>query len=152
MMGGPGSGVTVRTPEIIDAIIAGLSEGTPLTIICRGLGIGLSTVYDWREIDPDFAGNFARARDAGWDTIAARTRLTARGDGDSKSDVQRDKLIIDTDLKLLAKWDKRYAEKSMHEHSGPDGGAIPVKNEIDFSKLAPEDRDAIRAIISRSAD
>jgi hypothetical protein len=44
--------------------------------------------------------------------IAARTRETARGFGDSSGDVQRDKLIIETDLKLLAKWDpKRYGDR-----------------------------------------
>lgn len=73
----------------------------------------------------------ARARILGHDAIAARTRQTARGKtadegGDSSGDVQRDKLIIETDLKLLAKWDpKRYGD--LIKLSGADGvGPVPV--------------------------
>jgi hypothetical protein len=73
----------------------------------------------------------ARARVIGHDAIAARARQTARGKtddegGDSTGDVQRDKLIIETDLKLLAKWDpKRYGD--LIKLSGADGeGPVPV--------------------------
>jgi hypothetical protein len=71
----------------------------------------MSAVNNWRRENAVFDGNFARAREAGHDVIASRARETARGLGDSTSDVQRDKLIIDTDLKLLAKWDKRYSDR-----------------------------------------
>lgn len=61
---------------------------------------------------PAFSADIARARLDGFDAIARRARLTARGKGDSSGDVQRDKLIVETDLKLLAKWDpKRYGDR-----------------------------------------
>lgn len=132
---------TIRTPDIDEAIISGLSEGTPLTVICRSLGIGLSTVYDWRDSDDEFAGNIARARDAGFDAIAMRLRETARGLGDSKQDVQRDKLIIETDLKLLAKWDKRYAEKVVNEHGGIDGKPIQSVTRVERVVIDPSNPD-----------
>ena len=48
----------------------------------------------------------------GEETIAFNLRETARGRGESTHDVHRDKLIIETDLKLLAKWNpKRYGDK-----------------------------------------
>ncbi len=58
--------------------------------------------------------------------IASRLPKIARGQAEdldgstlSSGDVQRDKLIIDTDLKLLSKWDnKRYGDKTQVEHSG----------------------------------
>ena len=60
-----------------------------------------------------------------------RTRATARAKtaddgGDSSGDVQRDKLIIETDLKLLAKWDpKRYGD--LLKLAGSDGtGPVPT--------------------------
>jgi hypothetical protein len=60
----------------------------------------------------DVSRAIARAREDGFDAIAASVRMTARGKGESTADVQRDKLIIDTDIKLLAKWDpKRYGDR-----------------------------------------
>jgi hypothetical protein len=38
--------------------------------------------------------------------------------------VQRSKLRIDTRLKLLAKWNPKYADKSAVELTGKDGGPI----------------------------
>jgi hypothetical protein len=92
------------------------------------------TVNEWKNTNEEFSSAIAGARASGFDAIAARTRLTARGKtssegGDSSGDVQRDKLIIDTDLKLLAKWDpKRYGDK-VALTGGSDGDA-PIKGEL----------------------
>jgi hypothetical protein len=106
------------TPELVEAICERLSMGEPLEEICRGPGMPSSrAVRYWRSGNPEIAKQFDEARDAGFDAIACRARKTARGKGgddggDSTDDVQRDKLIIDTDLKLLAKWDpRRYGDK-----------------------------------------
>jgi hypothetical protein len=78
---------------------------------------------------PEVSQAIAHARDLGWDAIAHKARATARGSGDSKGDIQRDKLIIDTDLKLLAKWDpKRYGDKIQNEITGKDGGPIETRH------------------------
>lgn len=62
--------------------------------------------------DEEFSAAIAHARLEGFDAIARRIRATARGRGDSTQDIQRDKLIVETDLKLLAKWDpKRYGDR-----------------------------------------
>lgn len=104
--------------ELADEIIERLSSGVPLAEICRGDHMpDRRTVGNWRQADEEFNKRFLQARDEGFDAIAERTRQTARGKGDedggdSSGDVQRDKLIIDTDLKLLAKWDpRRYGER-----------------------------------------
>lgn len=99
------------------AICERLAQGEPMTVICRDLGVPVKTVNDWRLADAEIRAQFDEARDLGHDAIAVRMRLTARGKGpkhggDSTGDVQRDKLIIDTDDKLLRKWDpRRYGEK-----------------------------------------
>ena len=105
--------------EIVQAICDRLATGEPLAVICRSDGMpDASTVRDWQKSREEVSLAIARAREEGHDAIAYRTRETARGLGDSKDDVQRDKLIIETDLKLLAKWDpKRYGEKTQFEHS-----------------------------------
>jgi hypothetical protein len=124
--------------DILLQICDRLSEGEPLAQICRGEGMPATrTVRGWMDGDTEavpaeeVSAAIARARVIGHDAIAARARQTARGKtddegGDSTGDVQRDKLIIETDLKLLAKWDpKRYGD--LIKLSGADGeGPVPV--------------------------
>lgn len=108
------------TQELMAEIVERLSKGEPMAQICRDDGMpAYRTVKDWIDSKAEVSAAIARARDEGFDAIASRLRETARGKGDSTADVQRDKLIIDTDLKLLAKWDpKRYGDKVAHELSG----------------------------------
>lgn len=117
--------------SITTAICARLALGEPMAVICRDIGIPRRTVNQWRQDDPDIAAQFDEARDDGWDAIAHRTRATARGKGESTKDVQRDKLIIENDHKLLAKWDpRRYGDKHQLEHTGPGGGPIESKTVV----------------------
>jgi hypothetical protein len=109
------------TQEMADAICERLCEGEPFRAICRDEGMpAWRTVYDWMKVHKEFSAHIACAREEGFDAIAERARQTARGKtnkagGDSSGDVQRDKLIIETDLKLLAKWDpKRYGDSMTH--------------------------------------
>jgi hypothetical protein len=108
-------------PIICERLAAPDTQG--LEPILREMGVPKDTVRYWRETDPDIEAQFLAARDEGYDAIAHRLRKTARGKGeddggDSTGDVQRDKLIVDTDLKLLAKWSPRYGDKQQVEHSG----------------------------------
>ena len=109
----------LRTPALDALILRGLSDGIPLRQLGREHGFSKSSFYRWRDEDEIFRGLIARARDLGYDAIADRLRNTARGkcegdDGESTGDTQRDKLIIETDLKLLAKWSPRYADRLVH--------------------------------------
>lgn len=79
----------------------------------------LRTFYGWMERDAELSARFARAREAGFDVIAASTLeiadqpppTTAFGNIDGGA-VQHAKLRIETRLKLLAKWDpKRYGDR-----------------------------------------
>lgn len=107
-----------------------LGHGEPLTHICRDLGICDDTVRNWMEKDEEAARVIARAREEGEQAIAFRLRQTARGKGpeaggDSTGDVQRDKLVIDTDLKLLAKWNpKKWGDKV--QHADAEGNNLPA--------------------------
>jgi hypothetical protein len=117
---------TKRTEEIIKRVIEGLSKGTPLAVICREDDMpDDDSIRLWAQKDEELLRAIARARQLGFDAIADNVRSTARGKGDSTGDFQRDRLIIETDLKLLAKWDpKRYGDKITQEISGPDGAPI----------------------------
>lgn len=130
---------TKKTDEIIKRVIEGLSKGTPLTLICSEDGMpDPSTVRRWATDDEEFSRDFARARDAGWDTIALDAlRIadtpqegiehtdTPEGPRIKRGDMLgHRKLQVETRLKLLAKWDKRYSDKITQEISGPDGAPI----------------------------
>ncbi|MEW9855919.1 terminase small subunit protein [Novosphingobium sp. M1R2S20] len=123
-------GVSVRTPELEDALVEGLTNGIPLRELCRNHGVSKSAVYDWIDGDAVFAGRIAQARARGFDEIAeealeiaddATNDWTKRNRDDGSTEdvmnhehVQRSKLRIETRLKLLAKWDpKRYGDKTL---------------------------------------
>ncbi len=128
----------------MDTIANDVGLGIPLAEICRRAGMPcLRTVYNWQEEDAAFAARIARAREAGYDMIAAEALRIAdtqvvgerRKQGkDGLEIVTEDmlghrKLQVETRLKLLAKWDpKRYGDKV--EHSGPDGGPIPIASTV----------------------
>ncbi len=120
------------TPEVVAKICELLSQGITLEDIGRMGGMpSANTLHEWKnpnqksDLIPDSVStDIARAREIGYDVIASRTRETARGRGDSTFDVQRDKLIIETDLKLLAKWTKKYADRASVEVGGIDGKPI----------------------------
>ena len=123
---------------LVPQICARLATGEPLEPILREMGLVKRTINSWREKDEEIAKQFDEARDAGYDAIAYRLRATARGKsaeqgGDSTGDTQRDKLIIETDLKLLAKWDpRRYGDKVQQEITGKDG------SDLKFMLYVPE--------------
>lgn len=117
-------GVSIRTPEIEQEIIERLSKGEPMAVICRDEGMpSVSTVRNWQNEDASFAASIARAREDGFDAIAADcleiadetgrdTRVGQNGEEQADGEwISRSRLRVETRLKLLAKWDpKRYGE------------------------------------------
>lgn len=116
------------TQDKADLIVLRVSTGEPLAQVCRDMKIGLTTWYDWVKARPELADSIARAREAGYDMIAADVLRIAdtpmegvetEQDADGKvlktkkgDMLGHRKLQIETRLKLLAKWDpKRYGEK-----------------------------------------
>lgn len=63
---------TKKTKALVDAICAKLAEGVPLTEICRAKGMPAPrTVRDWMAGDTEVSAAIARAREEGFDAIAA---------------------------------------------------------------------------------
>lgn len=143
-----------RTPALIDQICARLSKGEPMASICRDDGFpDPSTVWDWAQADDTVSQSIARARERGFDAIAAECldiaddgrndfvdKLNADGEVIGRTldaeHVQRSKLRVETRLKLLAKWDpKRYGEFVRSEVSGPGGGPVQQLSRIELVPL-----------------
>lgn len=137
---GPGR-VSTYTQEAADYICEQLSKGIPLAEICRGENMpAIRTVSGWKEAHEDFAAAFARAREDGFDQIAADclaiadesendTVSTENGDRPNTEWISRSKLRVETRLKLLAKWDpKRYGER-MQLAGDPDAPLMQMTDE-----------------------
>lgn len=112
------------TQEAADEICRRLALGEPLAQICRDDHMpAVRTVSKWKEAHETFCADFARAREEGFDVIAADcldiadetsrdTVETESGDRPNTEWISRSKLRIETRLKLLAKWDpKRYGDR-----------------------------------------
>lgn len=121
---------SIRTADLANKLVEGISEGVPLRELCRRHGISKSEVYRWRDDDAELEGRIARARLIGFDALAEEALEIAddgtndwierkRDDGSTYEaingeHIQRSKLRVETRLKLLAKWDpKRYGERAL---------------------------------------
>ena len=107
------------TDEITDAVCDWLVSGKPLAEFCEIPGNpSLGVLNVWRATNDLFAKRFAQARDIGFDSMAERLRTTVRGGVGSSRDWKRDRLIAETELKLLAAWaPKRYGARIENEQS-----------------------------------
>lgn len=156
---------TKRTPEIIEAILSGLSKGTPLTVTCRNYGISDKIVRNWMKEDEELSSDISRARELGFDAIAAEAlaiadtpiigeEITESEDGFQikKSDMLgHRKLQVETRLKLLAKWDpKRYGDKPeiIVNNNNTNAAAtvinLPPDQEEQLKRLIESTRDKVR--------
>ncbi|MDR3004428.1 MAG: terminase [Acidovorax sp.] len=116
---------TTYSPQVAQKICAELSKGIPLAVICREKGMpAVRTVSDWKAEHKEFAADFARARDEGYDALAAGCLEIAEADITVKTakrgqlpvtasdEIAHRKVKIETRLKLLARWDpKRYGDR-----------------------------------------
>lgn len=139
------------TQEIGEQIAARLSLGEPLAQICRDEGMPHdNTVRAWMAANEAFSVAIARARELGYDVLAAEclsiadtpvlgeeTTVKPNGDVETKTGdmLGHRKLRIETRLKLLAKWDpKRYGDKIQTEISG--GMRVVSATELKDDELA----------------
>lgn len=112
------------TPALLTEICRRLSTGEPLAVICRDEHMPATrTVRDWSAQSEEVSAAIARAREEGFDALAAQCieiadderhdwLMTQKGEITNEVAIARAKLRVETRLKLLAKWDpKRYGEK-----------------------------------------
>lgn len=94
----------------------------------------LRTVFVWLAKHPEFVQQYALAREEQADTLADEIVEIADGSkfaDDSAVMTARDRLRVDARKWVAAKLKpKVYGDKQQHEHSGPDGGAIPVTIQV----------------------
>ena len=112
-------GETIRSPELADILVEGLTNGTPLRQLCRENGVSKSAVYDWLDDDDALAGRIARARTRGAHEIAESCLEIS---DDKEEEAASRKVRIWTRLELLKKWNPReYGDKQTTVHEDPNG-------------------------------
>jgi len=147
----PETGVSVvrdATPLALhlDTICSRLAQGTGLRAVCRELGLGESNVRFWLSKDEEAHRQVKAARELGCDSLADeaieiaddvsrdwKKRTNSDGSTEDVVDtehIQRSKLRIDTRLRLIGQWSRRYGDKVQHEHTGKDGGAIVTETRV----------------------
>lgn len=149
-----------RRQEITSAVIAGISRGTPLTLVLEAIGCPYRTFADWRVHREDVAEAVGLARDLGYDWIAWDCiRIADDRDGDiidtpdgpkpNGANVLARKLSVETRLKLLAKWDpRRYGDNKRIEVDAHVEHT--TRHVVDSRSLTDEGRAALRRLLAEA--
>jgi hypothetical protein len=142
------------TSETATFICEQLAEGKSLREICRTEEMpSKSSVMRWLASNTEFRDHYARARElqaehyldeiveiADDGTNDWIIRQNEDGSVDERADhehISRSKLRVDARKWLMSKMaPKKYGDKIMQEHSGPDGGPIPINDTELARKLA----------------
>ena len=82
-------------------VIDGLCVGKRLHQIQAEHGISMWNVYTWRDNDPAFKLDYARARKIGALYTEDIIRNIASGGDRSSNDVKRDKIMVDVEMRFL---------------------------------------------------
>jgi hypothetical protein len=148
-----------RRAEVLQAVIASLERGIPLTVAVEGMRQPRRTVYDWLRADPDVQEAVRLARDLGYDWLAREALQIADdtsndivfdADGNPHPNgaaVLRAKVRIETRLKLLSKWDPtRYGDAKTVKVEGE----VTQTHTIDPRLLSEEARAALRAVLEHA--
>jgi len=149
------------TAEIAATICDRLAHGESLRTICKGDDMpATSTVCLWLSKHKEFSEQYAHAREAQADYLAeeiieisddgtndwmARRSEAEKGAGVETGwvlngeHVQRSRLRVDARKWYASKLaPKKYGEKIVQEHSGPNGGAIETVTEIRRTIVDPK--------------
>lgn len=116
---------SIKTPELVDALLTRLMTGETLRSICRDADMpNRDTVFRWIRDDKDFSGQYMQAREIGLDSMFDEAlEIADDGSQDTLVDeegrerlnsewVQRSRLRIDTRKWYLARaMPKKYGEK-----------------------------------------
>lgn len=126
MPAGPGR-PTGYTEELANLVCSLLETGATLKSICRENDVlpAEATVRLWAKTHKDFAARYAEARDTGLTSMA--DELIDIADNRAIGDFPDRRLMVDTRKWYLAKLaPKRYSDRLLQEHSGPDGGPLQI--------------------------
>ncbi len=131
----PAGRPSLYSPEVAARICAGIADGHSLRKLCREDNIpSLATIFEWLASKPEFAEQYARAKDAQADAMAEDMldiadippSMSADGKIDS-GDVADKRLRIDTRKWIASKLKpKKYGDKIEQEIKGEVGLTVQI--------------------------
>lgn len=129
--------------DAADEICARLMDGQSLRAICRDEELPCAaTIFNWLNKNVKFVEQYTRARDVQADVlfdeihdiadtprIGFKTVRKADSVETTEADmIEHRRLQIDSRKWLVGKLaPKKYSDKQVHEHGGPDGGPITLE-------------------------
>lgn len=119
----------------IEEMLRRMSEGETITSIALDPKMpSYTTMWRMENAGDELAERITRAREMGFVARAEK----AVEDAKTASDAVKGRLAFDADRWFLGKMcPKRFGEKQTLEHSGPDGGAIPMRlSDADLERIA----------------
>lgn len=141
-------------------VLQALATGIPLAVVARRNGVTQPIIAKWMARDPTLADDIAAARSLGWDHLATECLdiaddtsgdilQTEEGPRPNTANVLSRRLMIDTRLKLLAKWDSgRYGDSAKLTVEG--SVQATVRHVLDPAAMDEAGRDALRAVLAHA--
>jgi len=107
---------TLFSDELTIAICEKLANGVTLSAICAMEGMpSFDTIWRWKIARPDFSEQIAHAQKIGTHFLADDSIRIA---DDMTIDPAHKRVMIDTRLRLIGKWNQYYADKQQMEVTG----------------------------------
>jgi hypothetical protein len=118
------------TPEIAEEIFRRLANGESLKAICEDDHLpSRETVRHWLFVNPEFLGNYARAREEQAEHYADEIIEIA----DTETDANIARVRIDARKWKAARMaPRKWGDKVINEHGGTNGAAIEHKVTVEF--------------------
>lgn len=135
------------TQQILDDICLHIAEfGEPMEVVCLRAGMPeVSTVRKYCDRHPEAKDQIENARLGGVYTLACNLRKVARGEtGHSSKDVNRDKLIVDTEFKILRAiapkefGDKQQVDMNVKAQVIPNLDITPEQAYLEMLNVTPK--------------
>lgn len=133
------------------AICEYITGGESLTDIAKKLEVGIATLLDWLERDPERAAHAREARTRSarlWDEKAERVISDA---ADPFQLTKARELAHHYRWRAKAIAPRDYGEKVTQEHTGQDGGPITVAS-VNLRGLSDEELANMQRLIAKAAD
>jgi hypothetical protein len=124
---------TIKTPELLDAICAGISLGKSARAMCVEVGISQRVLWNWLASDAELMRQYLRAKELCIDAYAEEIiEISDDGSRDTYTDekgreVTDREVIARSQLRIDArKWyasrlaPKKYGDKLLNPHEGGD--------------------------------
>lgn len=143
----PSNKYNMVTQQIIDDICLHIANfGEPMEVVCLRKGMPeVSTVRKYCDRHPEAKEQIENARVGGVYTLACNLRKVARGEsGYSSKDVNRDKLIVETELKVLRAiapkefGDKQQVDMNVKAQVIPNLDITPEQAYLEMLNVTPK--------------